>query len=126
MAIEIELVTGIVLLAFGLSYVLNAEYWAGPFKKLMAEPHQMFTILFLSLVLGMIMVRGHNLWVLDWRVLVTIIGWATLLESILLLVRPAIMQSFAGWIETSTTTWVRAGGTISLLVGGFVTYLSWP
>ncbi len=126
MASEIELVTGVVLLVFGLSYVLNAKYWTGPFKRLMAEPHQMLAVLFVSLVLGMIMVRGHNLWVLDWRALVTIIGWTTLLESILLLIRPTIMQRFAGWIETSTTTWVRAGGTIALLLGGLVTYLSWP
>ena len=124
MAYEIELATGIVLFVFGLSYLLNAAYWSGALKKLMSEPQHTFALFLVLVVLGVIMVRGHNLWVDDWRVLVTLVGWATLLKSIILLVRPRVMESYAKWTEPAMTTWIRLGGTIWLLGGALIIYLS--
>lgn len=126
MASEIQLATGVVLLCFGLSYVLNAGYWSEPYKKLMAEPQQMLVAFVVFLVISIIMVRGHNLWVADWRVVVTIIGWATLLSTILFLLRPSLIESYARMVETNTTMWIRVGGMVSVLIGAFVTYMSWP
>jgi hypothetical protein len=76
------------------------------------------------LICGVLMVMGHNLWVADWRVLVTITGWATLLKSVALLLAPRLMTAYAGWSEIALATAVRAGGFVWLVAGLAVTYFS--
>ena len=76
------------------------------------------------LVCGVLMVIGHNLWVPDWRVLVTIVAWAVLLESIVLILAPRILAIYAGWSEATMTLWLRFGGTLWALAGAFVLYFS--
>ena len=40
---------------------------------------------YLTLFLGLGMVILHNIWIGDWRVIITILGWLTLLKGILLI-----------------------------------------
>lgn len=60
-------------------------------EKLFAEVKNESTISFLGVVtfiIGLAMVLIHNLWVLDWRVSITILGWFTLLKGLNLLFLP--------------------------------------
>jgi hypothetical protein len=38
---------------------------------------------YISMLLGLATVVLHNVWVADWRVAITILGWATLLKGIM-------------------------------------------
>lgn len=38
---------------------------------------------YITFLLGLVTVVAHNLWVTDWRVAITILGWATLVKGIL-------------------------------------------
>ena len=124
MASGIELVTGVVLLVFGSSFLLNGTYWAVSFKRMVAESALAFPLFLVLLICGVLMVTGHNLWVDDWRVIVTIVGWATLLKSIAILLVPQLLAAYAGWSEIALATAVRAGGMVWLSFGGVVTYFS--
>ena len=75
MASGIEIITGTFLLIFGLSFLINAEFWAGAFRRMSTDSQQVFTLLAVLLICGVLMVMGHNLWVGDFRVIVTIVGW---------------------------------------------------
>jgi len=37
---------------------------------------------YITLILGLVTVIAHNLWVADWRVVITILGWSTLIKGI--------------------------------------------
>src|SRR4030043_1534293 len=37
---------------------------------------------YITFLLGLITVTLHNIWVVDWRVAITILGWTTLLKGI--------------------------------------------
>lgn len=37
---------------------------------------------YITFLLGLISVTMHNIWVVDWRVAITILGWTTLLKGI--------------------------------------------
>lgn len=37
---------------------------------------------YITFLLGLVTVVSHNIWVADWRVAVTILGWTTLLKGI--------------------------------------------
>lgn len=37
---------------------------------------------YITLLMGLVTVILHNVWVLDWRSVITLLGWATLLKGI--------------------------------------------
>lgn len=83
-------------------------------KKLMVEVRP-FALIYgiLSLILGLASVILHNIWVLNWHVLITIFNWLALLKGITVL----------GWPEVSRNTSfeVRMKSTrISLAVVGIL------
>ncbi len=124
MALGIEVVTGTCLFIFGLSFLTNAGFWTDAFKGMSSDTQQTFTLLMVLLICGVLMVMGHNIWVDDWRVIVTITGWAVLLESIALILAPRILRTYANWSDRTMVTWLRVGGSLWTLAGGIVLYYS--
>ena len=67
----------------------------------------------------MAMVSYHNLWVNDWRVIITIVGWIALIKGALLLIMPGYIRTFRGVLL------VRYGKYLTvaiLLFGAVLTY----
>ena len=124
MALGIEIATGTFLLVFGLSFLINAGFWTDVFKRMSSESQQVFTLLVVLLICGVLMVMGHNLWVGDWRVIVTVVAWAVLIESIVLILAPQILRIYANWSDKTLAAWLRGGGALWLLAGCVVTYFS--
>lgn len=124
MAEGIEIVTGAVLMVFGASFLLNGTFWGVSLKRMIAESALAFPFFLVLLICGVLMVYGHNLWVADWRVVVTIVGWMTLLKSVAILLAPRLLSVYSSWSEIALATAVRAGGFLWLLAGGIVTYFS--
>ena len=124
MALGIEVVTGAFLLVFGLSFLINAGFWADVFKRMSSESQQVFTLLVVLLICGVLMVMGHNLWVGDWRVIVTIVAWAILIESIVIILAPRILGASANWSDKTRATWLRVGGVLWTLAGGVIIYFT--
>jgi hypothetical protein len=51
------------------------------------------------LVSGLAIVQGHNLWVADWRVIITLIGWLSVLGGIVRIFSPEFAQSIVDEIK---------------------------
>lgn len=47
---------------------------------------------FMTVVLGFLIVHIHNLWVRDWRVLITVVGWAALIKGVAIIAVPQFMK----------------------------------
>ena len=45
----------------------------------------------MALLAGFLIVNFHNVWVWDWTVIITVLGWLALLKGILLLLLPKTM-----------------------------------
>jgi uncharacterized membrane protein HdeD (DUF308 family) len=78
------------------------------------EKSQALTLIsgFLSLIVGTILVTYHNLWVTNWTLIITIIGWITLLKGILLIIYPEFISFFKG-IYRNNQIW----GILMLIIG---------
>jgi hypothetical protein len=124
MAASIDLISGLVLLFFGLSYLINAHYWARAIKSMLRQPGLMFPLVLLLLICGLLIIVGHNIWVADWHVIVTIVGWLTVLKGVIVLMFPQVLSVYVGWSERTLMTTVRLGGIIWASLGGYITYMS--
>ncbi len=67
---------------------------------------------FISIVVGMLLVTYHNIWVKDWTVLITIVGWAALVKGVLFIAFPGFISCFKG-IYKNTRIW----GVIIFIIG---------
>ena len=79
-----------VYLSVGVGALFNKDYY----KKLDAILNNigvMYLSGFVAIILGFIMVELHNVWVSNWTVLVTIVGWAALVKGIFILAFPEFM-----------------------------------
>jgi len=74
---------GIYLLIVSLSMLFNHRVFFNTFQLWSEQPPTITLTAFISIVLGILMVLVHNVWVLDWRIVITIISWLILIKGII-------------------------------------------
>lgn len=75
---------------------------------------------YITFLLGLITVTLHNIWVFDWRLAVTILGWTTLLKGIEKITFPKRVNKIALKFKGGQTLW----GFVILLIGVFFFWIS--
>lgn len=70
---------------------------------------------YITLLLGLATVTAHNLWVADWRVAVTILGWTTLFKGMEKIALPDRVNKKAQMFKGNQTLW----GTVIFLIGAW-------
>jgi len=75
----------------------------------------------ITLVAGLAIVNAHNLWVGDWRVIITIIGWLSVIGGIVRLLFTSQVQGLGADMVASPSAMI-IGGIVTLVIGAV---LSW-
>jgi len=113
-------VYGIVFTAVGLGMLINAKYYRKNIDDLIKNPGVMYLGGAIALVVGFLIATYHNLWVKDWRVLITVFGWIALLKGIMLLVFPkSAMNLSVGMLKKEN---FMVWGAVTLILGIIVGY----
>lgn len=118
---------GIYLLIVGLSMLFNYRVFFNSFQQWNEQPGVITLTAFLSIMLGILMVLVHNVWVLDWRLVITLLAWLTLIKGIIRLnfphVVPRTMEYFhqhkSGYYGLAAFCLVLA---VFLLIFSFVSF----
>lgn len=74
---------------------------------------------YITFLLGLVTVTLHNIWVADWRVAITILGWITLLKGIEKIVFPDRVNKKAQMFKGQQILW----GFVILLIGAVYFWL---
>lgn len=64
----------------------------------------MLILSILGIIIGLLNILAHNLWVKDWRVIITLFGWFSLLKGISQFAFP---QFSSKWIEKVDFKWFQ-------------------
>jgi hypothetical protein len=75
---------------------------------------------YITFLLGLITVTLHSVWVTDWRVAVTILGWVTLLKGIEKIALPDRVNKKAQMFKGGQLLW----GFVIFLIGVFYYWIS--
>lgn len=75
---------------------------------------------YITFLLGLATVVAHNLWVVDWRVAVTILGWITLLKGLEKVAFPDRINKKAQLFKKGQILW----GFVIFLIGVMYFWLS--
>ena len=87
----------ILYLSIGTGMAFSTSYYNDALKKIVNDSTYLFLGGWIATCLGTVLIHFHNLWVTDWRVLITIISWTILAKGILLLAFPRIIHAFEEW-----------------------------
>ena len=118
-------IVSVLILVIGISYLVQAEQWIRLAQELMNEPHRSLPLALLLLVMGLPVIAIHNLWVSDWRVVVTIFGWLLAIKGFGLLVYPQLAGKYAGLSESFLIRYSRAAGVVFAVIGAWLSYQAW-
>ena len=124
LSIFLAKVLGIYLLVMFFSMLINMKSYKVVFTDVSTNPSLILLSGVLSLIVGLLIVVGHNVWVADWRVLITIVGWLSLLKGIVRTVFPDfVARSVVNAMRTNTVYYVSE--VIILVLGIYLTYMGY-
>jgi len=110
---------GPILLVLGLGFLVSKDYYRKVYKRLDDETLAMYLITILMLVFGLFVVTNHNLWGSLEEVIVSVIGWGTLIKGIILGIAPRHFEKLGEkWV---TAGLINAYGVIMVVVGAYLT-----
>jgi uncharacterized membrane protein len=113
-------VWGISIVVICLSLLIKPEYLKKIFSEIENET-SMFFWGFITFVIGITMVLAHNVWAKDWQVIVTLLGWISLIKGLTLLFCPKSLVKFAKKMENAS--YLPFALIIGVFIGLAVTYL---
>ena len=104
-----------VLMLTGMSHMLYPRLWAELFRELLRLRFAGLIVGTLTLPLALLVVIWHNVWVLDFPVIVTLVGWIWLVKSILYLLYPAALTKAASPHMDHPRRFIITGAILLLL-----------
>jgi len=120
-SIFIAKLIGPVLLVAAIAMLANP----GDLKKIAREFLESRALVYLSGMLAMLgglaIVINHNLWVADWPVLITLLGWASVVGGAARIALPSVVESVGNAMVENLVA-MRIGGAVWALVGAFLIY----
>jgi uncharacterized membrane protein HdeD (DUF308 family) len=78
----------------------------------------------LTLLAGLAIVLTHNVWVAGWPVIITIVGWLSVVGGIFRIVFPDSVKSI-GEAMLSYSSGLTAAGVVQALIGGWLCYVGY-
>lgn len=112
---------GVYLVILPLAYFLNKNL-LGSLISLFKNKASLFISGVVALFIGIIIVLNHNIWTQDWRVIITIFGWAAIMKGLLRILWPSFALSWMKKVEKQK--WLKIALPVSLALGIYLLYVA--
>ena len=81
-SIFIAKLMGPILLVVGISILIDEKSFRAMAKEVLGSRALIYLFGIIDLLLGLVLVTVHNVWVMDWRVIITLIGWISIVRGV--------------------------------------------
>ena len=85
-------------LVLGVALLTRPEAFRVLLREFIASGALMYMAGFFGLLGGLALLLVHNVWAFDWRVLITLIGWTTLIRALVTIFSPQWIVSAGAWL----------------------------
>lgn len=93
-SIFIARVFGLFYLVMGIGLLLNRKAFQNLIEDFCKSAALLFYGGLFALALGIVLILTHNVWVADWTVIITIIGWLAFIKGVWIVVFPGTVPKF--------------------------------
>ncbi len=106
------------LVAIAAAMLFNFGSFPALAEQISRDPGLIFVSGILLFVAGLAIVRAHNIWTGGWPVLVTVLGWLTVLGGLLRMLFPTQLAAMVARVDQSSGR-IIVGAGILLVLGPF-------
>lgn len=117
-------IAGVIYLAVGVGMLVNTKHYHKLITKWYKDIHFTYLGGFMAIIAGVLLTSYHNIWVKDWTVIITIIGWAALIKGILLVIAPEKLGKMGKSLFKKQESVTYIGGLI-IILGLVLCYFSY-
>jgi len=121
MAIWISKFLGPIILVLGIPMIVAPTGLQETTRRFLADSPLVLISGVLAMTAGLSIVNTHNVWVLDWRLIVTLFGWALVLGGASRIIAPRIVDHVGGAMMDRPTM-TRIIGVFWAFLGVFLTF----
>ena len=100
----------------GVALFLNPQRFRNVYGKMLTDDSLLVLSGIIALLFGAFVVAIHNIWFLGWPLLITLLGWWSVIKGVLLLSSPKVASFFSFFVDRELKFY-RTIGLISALVG---------
>ena len=119
-------VAGPLFVVLGLAFMIQKDFYADVFKGLAKEKSFYLVDGIAETLIGIVMVLSHNLWVTLPEIVVSLLGWAVLVEGVLvLLMGKAYIKSLFSLFSKDMKSMMVWSALFSLIVGGYLVWVGY-
>ncbi len=111
---------GPVMFVAGLGLIISRRYYLTVYKNANRDRMAVVAISIIAMTTGLAQVQFHNVWESLPQIIISLLGWAMLIEGALYTLKPKIAEKLSALIVEEKM--MVASGVICLILGG---YLSW-
>ena len=122
MVIAVQQLSALLVLLLGLSFLFNLPLWYRYTRNVLEAPWQAIPLALILLVVGLLIVIYHNLWLANWVIMITLIGWLFIIKALVLLLFPGTTALFNRLSEQGLKTAIVTAGVIMTAVGTLISY----
>lgn len=121
MSIILAKIFGLYFLAIGIAFVVHPDRFKKIYQQIMEDENFLFLGGIIALLIGAAIVSVHNDWALGWPIIITLLGWWSLIKGFALLIYPDSIQLFSS-IRNRSNAFCRMISLIFLIIGLFLLY----
>jgi hypothetical protein len=109
-------------LIMGLSHLVQPQLWVRFFEAVSQTGLAAVIIPLYTLPLALVLIVGHNVWVWDWPLFLTIAGWGMTIKCALYLLVPGLANRLLAKRMAKTARLYQISGAIATFFGGMLTW----
>jgi hypothetical protein len=121
MAIWISKLLGPIILVLSIPMIATPRSFQDTTRRFLADSPLILISGVLAMTAGLSIVNTHNLWVLDWPLILTLFGWALVLGGASRIIAPRVVNQVGGAMMDRPGT-TRVVGVVWALLGAFLTF----
>ena len=95
LSVLIARIAAVVYLSAALGAIFSGDHYHRVLDDLFKNAALIYFMGFTAVIVGFLIVHYHNIWVRDWTVLITLLGWLALAKGVLLIAFPKFIQRLA-------------------------------
>lgn len=121
MSIILAKILGFYFLALGLAFFINIDRFRGIYRQVIRDENFLLMGAMLALLIGAVIVSLHNVWVIGWPLIITLLGWWSLIKGFAYFAYPDSIKYFS-FLENQSNLFYRIVSLAYAILGLFLLY----